>query len=463
MDILALLQHLSPYLGMTTIRQMSRIIPAMLAMTGRVTMLGISRWTDKGGSYRTVQRFFHTTIPWTKLFWHFFQQHLQQSEDVYLIGGDECIVTKSGKKTHGLDRFFSSLYNRPVPSLAFFTLSLINTRQRRSYPVMVEQVVRSEAEKAAAKEKAAQKKAKKKDKKKGQPGRPKGSKNRDKTQVELTPELVRIQKMVKALLQMIGTALSLCYLVLDGHFGNNNALQMTLQCGVHLISKLRYDSALYFQYEGENKRKKYGDKIDYADIPDQYCKETTVEKNISTSIYQAQMLHKEFAQPLNVVIIVKTNLKTGAWARVILFSSDLTLAWDKLIDYYRLRFQIEFNFRDAKQYWGLEDFMNVKETAVTNAASLSLFMVNVSQLLLQDFRCQNPNVNVLDLKAFFRGRKYVTETLKLLPQKPDPILLDEIFATISQLGCVHPSQPTFDTSWFGEGIELNTAKIRLYA
>jgi putative transposase len=445
-DILALLQHLSPFLSTTTIRQMSHIILAILAMTGRVTMLGISRWTDKGGSYRTIQRFFHTTIPWAKVFWHFFQQHLYEAEDVYLIGGDECVVTKSGNLTHGLDRFFSSLFNRPVPSLAFFALSLINTRERRSYPVMVEQVIRTEAEKAAAKEKAQQKKAKKKSKKKGKPGRPKGSKNRDKAQVELTPELQRIQKMVQALLCLVGNAMPLCYLVLDGHFGNNNALQMTLQCGIHLISKLRYDSALFFRYEGENKRKKYGDKIDYANIPDKYLKETTTEKGIRTNTYQANMLHKEFAQALNVVVIVKTNLKTGAWARVVLFSSDMDLAWDKLVDYYRLRFQIEFNFRDAKQYWGLEDFMNVKETAVTNAATLSLFMVNVSQLLLREFRRQNSNVNVLDLKAYFRGHKYVAETLKLLPQKPDPILMGEIFATISQLGSVHNTQPSFNTS-----------------
>jgi len=40
---------------------------------------------------------------------------------------------------------------------------------------------------------------------------------------------------------------------------------------------------------------------------------------------------------------------------VLLFSDDLTLASETLIDYYSLRFQIEFNFRDAKQYWGLED------------------------------------------------------------------------------------------------------------
>ena len=81
--------------------------------------------------------------------------------------------------------------------------------------------------------------------------------------------------------------------------------------------------------------------------------------------------------PLNVVILLRTNLATGAWANVILFSSDLALSYDKLIDYYRLRFQIEFNFRDAKQFWGLEDFMIVTQTAVTNAANLALFMVDV--------------------------------------------------------------------------------------
>ena len=97
---------------------MSLIINALLAMTGRVTMLGISRWTDKGGSYRTVQRFFQTTIPWAQMMWSFFCAHLKQAEDVYVLAGDECVVTKSGKLTHGLDRFFSSLLGKPVPSVA---------------------------------------------------------------------------------------------------------------------------------------------------------------------------------------------------------------------------------------------------------------------------------------------------------------------------------------------------------
>jgi hypothetical protein len=442
-DILALLQSLSPCLDKTTIRQFSLIIPALLAMTGRVTMLGISRWTEKGGSYRTVQRFFHTVIPWATVFWLFFRQYLFDPDATYILAGDESVVTKSGKKTHGLDRFFSSLYGKPVPGLAFFALSLVDISQRRSHPMMVEQVVRSQAEKAAAKAEAAAKKSKKK----GKPGRPKGSKNRDKTQVTLTPELKRIQKMVQKLLALILGVLQVEHLVMDGKFGHNNALQMTRQCGLHLLSKLRCDAALYFRYDGpyagRGAPRQYGDKINYGQLPAQYLQATKIEKGICTHLYQAEMLHHDFAQPLNVVIIVKTNLKTRARAHVILFSSDLTLRYDHIIDYYALRFQIEFNFRDAKQYWGLEDFMNVKETAVTNAANLSLFMVNVSHLLLRHFRQKDSTVNVLDLKAHYRGHKYVAETLKWLPQKPEPILMARIFDKVSRLGRIHYPAPSF--------------------
>ena len=154
------------------------------------------------------------------------------------------------------------------------------------------------------------------------------------------------------------------------------------------------------------------------------------------------MLHKQFAQPLNVVAIVKTYLATKRHAHVLLFSSDLELAAEKLIDYYSLRFQIEFNFRDAKQYWGLEDFMNVAQTPVTNAANLSLFMVNVSYRLLGDFRQDNPHFSVLDLKAYYRGFKYVHETIKLLRQKPDPIVFQNICNHVDSLGSIHNSQAT---------------------
>ena len=118
--------------------------------------------------------------------------------------------------------------------------------------------------------------------------------------------------------------------------------------------------------------------------------------------------------------------------------TDLKQTYGKIIKFYSLRFQIEFNFRDAKQYWGLEDFMNIKETPVTNAANLSLFMVNFSFALLQPLRQQNPDYSVLDLKSHYRGYRYASETIKMLPQKPDAILLAEIFQQLARLGAIHP-------------------------
>ncbi len=110
-----------------------------------------------------------------------------------------------------------------------------------------------------------------------------------------------------------------------------------------------------------------------------------------------------------------------------------------MVDFYGLRFQIEFNFRDAKQYWGLDDFMNVEQTAVTNAANLSFFMVNLSHLLLTKLRQSKADYSVLDLKAHYHGCRYAIEAIKLLPQKPDAILSAVIFEQIARLGMIHPT------------------------
>ena len=175
MDIGALFHCLQPCVPSTTRRQLSRIAWAMLVMTGRVTMLGISRWAGPGGSYRTVQRFFATVMPWAMLFWMCFRHHVYCPADVCLAAGDEVVATKAGKYTYGLDRFFASFYGRPVPGLAFFALSLVSVQQRRSFPIRVEQVVRSDAETAARKAKAARRKQPPATAKR-RPGRPQGRK-----------------------------------------------------------------------------------------------------------------------------------------------------------------------------------------------------------------------------------------------------------------------------------------------
>lgn len=262
LDTLALLEGLQPSWDKTNLRRLNRIARGLLAMSGRVTMLGISRWTEAGGSYRSVQRFFSAVIPWASLLWLFFQQQCYRRGESYILAGDEVVVTKSGKQTYGLDRFYSSLSDKTVPALAFFALSLVAVGERQSYPVSIEQVVRTAEEKAAIEAAKGAKAAKQKAARSRPPGsplrggRPKGRKTKAKDEVSLTPELQRLSGWIATLLAWMAGWLTVHYLVLDGHFGNNNALCMVRAQQLHLISKLRCDSALHHPYQGPHKRAK---------------------------------------------------------------------------------------------------------------------------------------------------------------------------------------------------------------
>ena len=188
MDILALFQCLQPHVTATTLRQLSRMALAILVMPGRVTMLGISRWAGTGGSYRTVQRFFSQALPWAMLFWVFFRQHVHRPDEVYLLAGDEVVVTKAGKHTYGLDRFFSSLYGKPVPGLGLLYLLLGEHPSTARLPGPRRAGRTQRSGESASKAKAAAKQQTPATPKR-RPGRPKGSKNKPKADVPSHPEL----------------------------------------------------------------------------------------------------------------------------------------------------------------------------------------------------------------------------------------------------------------------------------
>ena len=243
LEIVSLFTCFNPLLSPTTIAQFTRIGFALLAMTGRVTMLNISRWTDKGGSYRTVQRFFNTVLPWGEICWLFFKTHLLQPNSEYLMAIDQTTVSKAGKSTYGLDRFFSSIFGKTISGVAFLAISLLNVPQRRSYPMGMEQIVRDKSgTNPSPQNKHPDDSVPQPPKRK----RPLGSRNRNKTDVVLTNELKQIQSMVQKRLKRVGRTISLRYLVADGHFGHNNALQMAKQCGVCLISKVAYRCGTLF-------------------------------------------------------------------------------------------------------------------------------------------------------------------------------------------------------------------------
>ncbi|MBF0468372.1 MAG: transposase [Desulfamplus sp.] len=230
------------------------------------------------------------------------------------------------------------------------------------------------------------------------------------------------------------------YYVYDGAFGNNPCLQIVRSCGLSMISKLQCNSALWYPYKGEysghGRHRKYGDKVDYRNLPEEYLKSSTIENGEEERIYQIEVWHKDFPALLNVTVIQRIQLKDGKTGHVVLFSDDLDLPYDKMILYYRLRFQIEFTFRDAKQYWGLEDFMNIKATQVKNAANIAMFMVNLSRFLTEQ-NAANTKPSILDIKIRAQTAFYLDLIFKNNPEISRAISFEELQMNLADIGCIH--------------------------
>jgi putative transposase len=271
-------------------------------------------------------------------------------------------------------------------------------------------------------------------------GRPKGSKNKNSKNTRLKGTFRVVSYFIKIILKVIKLP-NLRYFVYDGAFGNNAGIQATRKAGLHLISKLKKNSALYFKCtqkrKGRGRPTIYGEKVDVSLLPEKYLKDTKIDKDIETKFYQFEALNKTISGSLNIVIIYSKNLKTKKETHTILFSTDLKQEFQQIIDYYSLRFQIEFNFRDAKQFFGLEDFMNVKKRRIHNFANLSMFMNSLSYLVHKKSGFSHYSVN--DLKSIFIAERYTREVLKLYGQKVDDILINEAITKVSSFSLIHQS------------------------
>ena len=130
-----------------------------------------------------------------------FKNYLFDPESEYLLVADEVFVSKSGQKTYGLDCFCSSLYGKSIPGLSFLGMSLVSIKDRRSYPMMMEQILRSnESANPDVSATVHQNNI--------------GSRNRKIKDVTLINTLKQLQTMVKSFLQQTGDCIKLRYLFL---------------------------------------------------------------------------------------------------------------------------------------------------------------------------------------------------------------------------------------------------------
>jgi putative transposase len=484
-NILALVQNI---LG-AKLSHLFELSKSYWAHTGKFSLTNLSRWT-LSMSKRRIERFYAQPHDWVShnicvvsRFFERFSSALCFISGDWVLTVDETVDKKSGKSTYGRGYHYSSKVDKLINSVAVLNLSLTHSGTKLSLPLIQEQLVhpteKTPKQLAKKKQKQAAKvrqKARQKALSSGKMpvasvvseplgkkvGRPKGSKNKTKSEKEAeSPDIAYTFRVFQSLLlcfvQRIAPLLSrhfkVKHVVGDGGFGNNTVAKICLDLGFDLISKLQYNAALYLPFvpvsdtesapeqdiENGKKRlgrtKKYGDKINYDKASEQ-LKAYLVEKRVAEDgsieymYHIKKCLHKSFEMPLNILIIVPCDKKGQPKvpkSRRVLFSTDLNADYKTIDIKYHVRFQIEFNFRDARQYFGLSHFKNIKKQQVENVIGYAFFMVTLSNIVLFELKQDNPNcpLSIQDLKAVFRAEKYFNELLNT-PQFKHTQFLNQI-------------------------------------
>lgn len=432
---IALSGLLSPHLTY----QLSEVLKGIIQTQSSLNMLQISRSSEL--SYRTVQRFFSTSFEWDTIRSKLFKQFVFHRDRVYIAAIDEVVEGKCGKSTYGISQFYSSIFKKPIASVSCVALTLIDVKQRSSYPLGVVQIIKNAADaarSAALKVKiAVQKQKKAAGKTDSAPvGRPKGVKNAPKTPTDTPDEekdtiqyrhtKMLLANVIEALKNLFQTPV-FTYVVMDAGFGHQAIIKLITDQNLQAISKLKKTAALFYIYTGKQKGKKpkiYGDQINVYNIPNTYFDHEIIEDDVKTKVYRIPCYNKSIkATPsnlINVVILVHTQISTKKKSHNILFSTDLDLSAKLIIEYYQLRWEIEIDFRDCKQYFGLSQFKNYKQQQVTNALNLP-FTAKLWAQILQEQLAQNldnENISILDVKAFCKAQFFLKKLKNMYPNDP---------------------------------------------
>ena len=171
------------------------------------------------------------------------------------------------------------------------------------------------------------------------------------------------------------------YMVADAYFSKKPFVDAIHCCGLHFISRLRDDSVLKYKYTGKQTGKKgapkkFAGKVDIKNLDMSYFNVDLCSEDIN--IYSAIVYSKAFKRDIKLAVAVFLKDKKEV-ARKLYFSTDLQQAGEKIVSYYRSRFQIEFLYRDAKQFTGLTSCQARNQNKLDFHFNAALTAVNLAK------------------------------------------------------------------------------------
>jgi hypothetical protein len=336
---------------MPAVRQPQRkflvvLFATILALRGRVTCRNLSRYCEY--SERTIARQFRASFDWSDFHQRVLTAALAPRSEL-ISAQDASFIPKSGKQTFGLGHFFNGCANRAERGLEIATLAVVDVTRRCAFTLAVAQTPPGAEE---ARSKLAE----------------------EQTRMDFYTQQLRDQRH--------RLPPSVTYHCVDGYFAKKKYIDEVVALKLHPITKLRHDANCLFLSTGPHPQRrgpwrKYDGKVNFQDLR-RFEDLGTLEEREHVHLYSALVWHVSLKCKLRVVVLV--NRKDPHKPRsIVLASTDLELNGRKLVEFYVARFQIEFLFRDSKQFTGLADCQARAQTALDFHFNAALAILNLAR------------------------------------------------------------------------------------
>ncbi len=324
----------------------SEILLLMLSVPQRVNFLQLGRYGKMGEqSYR---------LNFTKSF-DFMRFNIefvkQAGSGSYVLGFDPSYISKSGKHTPGLGYFYSGVAGRYKKGLEIGGLSVIDLKQNTSYHLHCNQSPVSRRDKITD----------------------------DKSLVDHYAEYIISQAPSAKELSLV--------LTVDGYFAKKKFIDpVTKHTSLEIICRMRDDADLRYlvngiQKKGRGRPKKYDGKVNTKKIDKRRIKLCYVDEDMR--VYEAVVYSWGLKRKIKIAYCEFLNEAGETTTYKIFFSTSENRSGLEIVQYYRARFQMEFNYRDAKQYAGLENCQARNPDRLNYHFNASLTSINLAKGIIR--------------------------------------------------------------------------------
>jgi Transposase DDE domain len=213
----------------------------------------------------------------------------------------------------------------------------------------------------------------------------------------------------------------IAYVVGDAYYTKKDFIDAVVKAEKHFIGKLRCDANLKYLYDGNptgkpGRPKLYAGKVAFQDFSQWQLVSQAQSVKQTTSTYTTIVFAVALKRKIRVVCVLITV--KGKTSRHLFFSTDIDLAATTILAFYQARFQIEFCFRDAKQFAGLLDCQSRQDQAINfhwNMAFLTVTLARFEQLALHPHALDSFVFSLEDVKRRAYNEFFAEKIFRFLP------------------------------------------------